>query len=115
VSDESELDDSTGKTDELQYCTEEPPVVLDLDKLIDQLKTSTEYKFVYLTYVVDKMSIFFSPYSFKMILFKNIDPQCFFTLSNEGLMSHVKDEITFTPFAEFEEQYISYKKIKDVS
>lgn len=114
MSDESESEESIVKTDEA-YCKEEPPEVLDLDKLIDQFKTSMEYKFVYLVYVVNKKSKFFTPYCFKIVLFKNIDKHCFFTLSNEGLMSYIKDEITFTPFAEFEEQYISYKKIKDVS
>lgn len=114
VSDESESEESIVKTDEA-FCKEEPPEVLDLDKLIDQFKTATEYKFVYLVYVVNKKSKYFTPYNFKIVLFKNIDTHCFFTLSNEGFMSHIEDEITFTPFAEFEEQYISYKKIKDVS
>lgn len=114
ASDESEFEESIVKS-EAQNCVEEPPVVLDIDNIIHELKTATEYKFVYLVYAANKESKFFSPYNFKIVLFENIDTHCFFTLSNEGFMSHIENEITFTPFAEFEEQYISYKKIKNVS
>jgi len=114
ASEESESEESIVKTEE-QNCKEEPPDVLDIDKIIHEFKTVTEYRFIYLVYAVNKKSKFFSPYNFKIVLFKKIDTNCFFTLSNEGFMSHIEDEITFTPFAEFEEQYTSYKKIKNVS
>jgi len=114
ASEESESEESIVKTEE-QNCTEEPPDVLDIDNIIHELKNATEYRFVYLVYAANKKSKFFSPYNFKIVLFKNIDAHCFFTLSNEGFMSHIEDEITFTPFAEFEEEYTSYKKIKNVS
>lgn len=114
ASDESEFEESIVKSED-QKCIEEPPDILDIDKIIHEFKTATEYKFVYLVYAADKKSKFFSPYNFKIVLFKNIDTHCFFTLSNEGFMSHIEDEITFTPFAEFEDQYTSYKKIKNVS
>lgn len=114
ASEESEIEESIVKTEE-QNCIEEPPDVLDIDKIINEFKTVTEYRFIYLVYAANKKSKFFSPYNFKIVLFKNIDTNCFFTLSNEGFMSHIEDEITFTPFAEFEDQYTSYKKIKNVS
>jgi len=94
---------------------EEPPEILNLDKTIEELKTATEYKFIYLVYAVSKKSKYFSPYNFKIVLFQNISKRCFFTLSNEGMLSHIQNEVTFTPFAQFEEEYRSYKKVVKVS
>jgi len=94
---------------------EEPPEILNLDKAIEELKTATEYKFFYLVYAVSKKSKYFSPYNFKIILFNDINKHCFFTLSNEGMLSHIQNEVTFTPFAQFDEEYRLYKKIVKVS
>lgn len=99
------------KTEESIVKTEEPPDILDIDNIIHEFKTVAEYRFIYLVYAANKKSKFFSPYNFKIVLFKNIDTNCFFTLSNDGFMSHIEDEITFTPFAEFEKEYTFYKKI----
>jgi len=94
---------------------EEPPEILNLDKTIEELKTATEYKFIYLVYAVSKKSKYFSPYNFKIVSFQNINKCCFFTLSNEGMLSHIQNEVTFTSFAKFEEEYRSYKKVIKVS
>lgn len=94
---------------------EEPPEILNLDKTIEELKAATEYKFIYLVYAVSKKSKYFSPYNFKIVLFKNINKRCFFTLSNEGMLSEIQNEVTFTPFGQFEEEYRSYKKVVKVS
>lgn len=94
---------------------EEPPEILNLDKTIGELKTATEYKFIYLVYAVSKKSKYFSPYNFKIVPFQNINKRCFFTLSNEGMLSHIQNEVTFTPFEQFEEEYRSYKKVVKVS
>lgn len=48
-------------------------------------------------------------------MFKNINKHCFFTLSNEGVMSHIHNEVRFTPFAKFEENYRCYQKLMEVS
>lgn len=94
---------------------EESPEILNLDKTIEELKAATKYKFIYLVYAVNKKSKYFSPYNFKIVLFKDINKRSFFTLSNEGMLSHIENEVTFTPFAQFEEEYRSYKKVVKVS
>lgn len=118
-SDNSEFDKSYSEKDECieieKAIEDEPPEILNLDKIIEEFKTSKEYKFIYLIYAVSKKSKYFSPYNFKIVTFKNINKNCFFTLSNEGMMSHIRNEVKFTPFAKFEEEYRSYQKIIKVS
>lgn len=94
---------------------EEPPEILNLDATIEEFRTAKEYKFVYLIYAVDKTSKYFSPYNFVIVPFKNINKSCFFTLSNEGMMSHIQNEIIFTPFAVFENDYRRYQKLVQVN
>jgi len=94
---------------------EESPETLNLDKTIEELKAATKYKFIYLVYAVSKKSKYFSPYNFKIVLFKDINKRSFFTLSNEGMLSHIENEVTFTPFVQFEEEYRLYKKVVKVS
>lgn len=110
-----ESEDNTNVGDGKTAVKEEPPEILNLDKTIEELKSATEFKFIYLVYAVSKKSKYFSPYDFKIVLFKNISKLCFFTLSNEGMLSHIEDEVTFTPFVQFEEEYRLYKKIVKVS
>lgn len=94
---------------------EKPPEILNLDEAIEEFKVAKEYKFIYLVYAVNKKSKYFSPYSFKAVPFKDVDEHCFFTLSNEGFLSHIQNEIIFTPFDRFVEDYKYYKKIIQVS
>lgn len=94
---------------------EEIPESLDLNKIIDEFKAAKEYKFIYLVYAVSRHSKYFTPYTFRMVSFANIDKDCFFTLSNEGFMSHFETDVTFTPFANFEEDFRLYQKIVKVS
>lgn len=112
-SDESGLEEKIIKDEEL--LKEEPPEILDLDRAIKEFKIAKEYKFIYLVYAVSKKSKYFSPYNFKIVPFKNINKNCFFTLSNKGMMSHVQDDVRFTPFTKFEEDYRYYQKIERVS
>lgn len=94
---------------------EQIPEVLDLAKTIEEFKTAKEYKFIYLVYAVSKTSKYFTPYTFKIVSYADISTQSFFTLSNEGLMSHFETDVTFTPFANFEEDFRFYQKITQVS
>lgn len=94
---------------------EEPPEVLNLDKTLEEFKNEKQYKFVYLVYAVNKRSKHFSPYNFKIVPFENINKRCFFTLSTEGMMSHIQNEVRFTSFARFEEDYRNYRKLMQVS
>lgn len=112
-SDKSGLEEKIIKDTEL--FKEEPPKILDLDKTIDEFKTAKEYKFIYLVYAFNKKSKYFSPYNYKVVQFKNVNKNCFFTLSNEGMMSHIQNEVRFTPFDKFEEDYRYYQKIERVS
>jgi len=111
----SESEDCTIVGDGKPSVKEKSPEILNLDKTIEELKAATKYKFIYLVYAVSKKSKYFSPYNFKIVLFKDINKRSFFTLSNEGMLSHIENEVTFTPFAQFEEEYRSYKKIVKVS
>jgi len=110
-----ESEDNTNIGDGKMTVKEKPPEVLNLDKTIEEFKNAIEFKFIYLVYAVSKKSKYFSPYDFKIVLFKNINKLCFFTLSNEGMLSHIENEVTFTPFVQFEEEYRLYKKIVKVS
>lgn len=94
---------------------EEIPESLDLNKTIEEFKAAKEYKFIYLVYAVDKTSKYFTPYRFKMVSYENINENCFFILSTEGLMSNSETDVTITPFANFEEDYRLYQKIVKVS
>jgi len=111
--DESELEEESFKTEE--ELKEEIPEILNLDQTIEEFKTAKEYKFIYLAYAVNKKSKYFSPYNFRTLPFKSIDRNCFYTLSTEGMMSHIRNEITFTPFTKFVEEYRNYQKIIKVS
>jgi hypothetical protein len=111
----NESKDNTIVEDGKMLVKEEPPEILNLDKTIEEFKTATEFKFIYLVYAVSKKSKYFSPYGFKIVLFKNINKHCFFTLSKEGMLSHIQNEVSFAPFAQFEEEYKLYKKIVKVS
>lgn len=113
VSDESGLEENIIKDEEL--FKEELPEILDLDKAIVEFKVAKEYKFIYLVYAVSKKSRYFSPYNFKIVPYKNIKENCFFTLSNKGMMSHIQNDVRFTPFTKFEEDYRYYQKIERVS
>jgi len=112
---ESELEKDSIKYEETFSNKEEPPEILNLDKTIEEFKNEKEYKFIYLVYAVNKKSKYFSPYNFKIVPFENINKHCFFTLSNEGMMSHIHNEVRFTPFARFEEEYKNYQKILQVN
>lgn len=94
---------------------EEIPELLDLNKTIDEFKAAKEYKFIYLVYAVDKTSKYFTPYRFKMVSYENINENCFFVLSTEGLMSNQETDVTITPFANFVKDYRLYQKIVKVS
>lgn len=96
-------------------CKDDSHEVFNLETTLKYFKTAREYKFIYLVYAVSKESKYFSPYSFKPVQFKNIDKNCFFTLSNKGMMSEIQNEVTFTPLARFEEDYRIYQKLVKVS
>lgn len=115
LSSDYESEKEEHKEKENTFVKEELPEILNLDEIIEEFKTSKEYKFIYLVYAVSKTSRYFSPYSFKTVMFKNINKHCFFTLSNEGVMSHIHNEVGFTPFAKFEEDYRCYQKLMEVS
>lgn len=96
-------------------CKDEQLEIFSLEAALEYFKTAKEYKFIYLVYAVSKESKHFSPYSFKPVQFKNIDKNCFFTLSSKGMMSNIQNEVTFTPFSRFEEDYKNYQKLVKVS
>lgn len=100
---------------ERHFLKNDPPEILDLDKTIEEFRRTKSYRFIYLVYAVSKKSKYFSPYSFKVVSFKNVNENCFFTLSNEGMMSHIENDVKFTSFARFEEDYKLYKQIAQVS
>jgi hypothetical protein len=96
-------------------CEDDSLEIFNLETALKYFKTAREYKFIYLVYSVSKESKYFSPYSFKTVNFKNIDKNCFFTLSNKGMMSNIQNEVTFTPLEKFEEDYSNYQKLVKVS
>lgn len=89
--------------------------IIDLDQTIEEFKTAKEYKFVYLVYAVSKKSKYFTPYTFKIVPFAEVDKRCFFTLSNDGLMTNLETDVTFTTFENFEEGFRNYQKLMQVS
>lgn len=94
---------------------EKPPEILNLDKAIEEIKTTKKYKFIYLVYAASKKSKYFSPYNFKVVPFKDVKKKSFFTLSNHGMLSYIQNDVIFTPLATFVEDYKCYQQIIKVS
>jgi hypothetical protein len=82
-----------------------------LDAALKEFKTAREYNFIYLAYAVSRESKYFTPYKFKTVEYKDIDENCYFTLSTKGIMSKIQNEVTFTLLEKYEEDYTTYKKI----
>lgn len=101
-------------THEDEACRDDAPEIFNLDMALKEFKTAKDYNFIYLIYAVSRESKYFTPYSFKIVNFEDINENCFFTLSTKGILSNIKNQVTFTSLKKFEEEYDIYKQIVKV-
>ncbi|XP_066588945.1 dynein axonemal heavy chain 6 [Prorops nasuta] len=93
--------------------TEMVPEVVDQLELIKKLQDESSNQFFYLIYAVERSSPFFTPYSFKIVSYKEISEE-YLTISANGVTQYNKSEMIFTPLETWEREYIYYLKLKQI-
>ncbi|ERL87542.1 hypothetical protein D910_04933 [Dendroctonus ponderosae] len=88
--------------------------VADQKEWIDKMRRSKDGSFVYFTYAVPKSSERFNPYMLKVVGYKEVDKNNFFTMSAKGVMQHIGSEVVFTPLDKWEAEYDMFQRLMKI-
>ncbi|XP_050294811.1 dynein axonemal heavy chain 6 [Anthonomus grandis grandis] len=88
--------------------------VVDQKEWIQKMRTSSDGSFVYFTYAVPKSSELFNPYMLKVVGYKEVDKNNFFTMSAKGVMQHIGSEVIFTPLDKWEAEYDMFQRLMNI-
>lgn len=99
---------------------------------IKKMRKATDGSFVYFTYAVPKSSELFNPYMLKLgsyfllicsnylkfilrvVNYREVDKNNFFTMSAKGVMQHVGSEVIFTTLDKWEAEYDMFQRLMKI-
>nr|XP_050848639.1 dynein axonemal heavy chain 6 [Vespula vulgaris] len=95
------------------YSKSQPPIIADQLELIEKLRKNPEHIFYYMIYAVDPSSEYFTPYTLKVVEYKETG-KAYLTISKDGVTQYSIEEVTFTPLKTWEREYIFYMKLMKI-
>ncbi|KAL2733916.1 dynein axonemal heavy chain 6 [Vespula squamosa] len=96
--------------DDTYYSKSPAPITADQLELIEKLRKNPEHIFYYMIYAVDPSSEYFTPYSLKVVEYKETG-KAYLTISKDGVTQYSIEEVTFTPLKTWEREYMFYMKL----
>lgn len=105
-------------------------IVADQKEWIQKMRNATDGSFVYFTYAVSKSSELFNPYMlklvpirlihsnlkqiFRVVNYREVDKNNFFTMSAKGVMQHVGSEVIFTSLDKWEAEFDMFQRLMKI-